>query len=178
MPQSFYRRNLPHVQRDYKPHFLTFCTYERWTLPDWARTIVLNSCTHNNQISFDLHAVVVMPDHVHIILTPLTDQQNTEIFSLAKITQPIKAISAHEINRQLGRHGQIWQEESFDRVLRSSEKLDQKVAYILNNPVRKGLAKIPAEYPWLWLPNHPTSKQTPAPPQPRSKQPPTPSQPT
>jgi len=150
MPKSFYRRNLPHLQRDYKPHFLTFCTYQRWTLPDWARTIVLNSCTHNNQIRFDLHAVVVMPDHVHIIFTPLVDQ-HTEVFSLAKITQPIKAISAHEINARLGRHGQIWQEESFDRVLRSSEKLDEKVAYILNNPVRKGLANTPEEYRWLWL---------------------------
>jgi REP element-mobilizing transposase RayT len=166
MPKSFYRRNLPHLQRDYKPHFLTFCTYQRWTLPDWARTIVLNACTHNNQGRFDLHAVVVMPDHVHIIFTPLIDQSNTEIFSLAKITQPMKAISAHEINARLGRHGQIWQEESFDRVLRSSEKLDEKVAYILNNPVRKGLANTPAEYPWLWLPNQPASKQTPAPPQP------------
>ena len=165
MPKAFYRRNLPHVQRDYKPHFLTFCTYQRWTLPDWARTIVLNACTHNNQDRFDLHAVVVMPDHAHIIFTPLTDQQNTEIFSLAKITQPIKAISAHEINRRFGRHGQIWQEESFDRVLRSSEKLDEKVAYILNNPVRQGLVNIPEEYPWLWLPNQPTSKQPPAPPQ-------------
>jgi putative transposase len=118
-----------------------------------------------------------MPDHVHIILTPLIDQQ-TEIFSLAKITQPIKAISAHEINGRLGRRGQIWQEESFDRVLRSSEKLDEKVAYVLNNPVRKGLANTPAEYPWLWLPNHPRSKQTPAPPQPASKQTPAPPQPT
>jgi putative transposase len=177
MPRAFYRRNLPHLQRDYKPHFLTFCTYRRWTLPDWARTIVLNSCTHNNHIRFDLHALVVMPDHVHIILTPLIDQQ-TEIFSLAKITQPIKAISAHEINGRLGRRGQIWQEESFDRVLRSSEKLDEKVAYVLNNPVRKGLANTPAEYPWLWLPNHPRSKQTPAPPQPASKQTPAPPQPT
>jgi hypothetical protein len=36
-------------------------------------------------------------------------------------------------------------------VLRSSEKLDEKAQYILNNPVRKGIACSPAEYPWLWL---------------------------
>ncbi len=165
MPKAFYRRNLPHLQRDYKPHFLTFCTYHRWTLPDWARTIVLNSCTHNNQISFDLHAVVVMPDHVHIILTPLIDDRKTEIFSLAKITQPMKAISAHEINGRLGRHGRIWQEESFDRVLRSSEKLDEKITYVLNNPVRQGLVNIPEEYPWLWLVT-PLTQQTLGQPQP------------
>jgi hypothetical protein len=32
MPQNFYRRNLPHLQRDDKPHFVTFCTYNRWLL--------------------------------------------------------------------------------------------------------------------------------------------------
>jgi len=51
----------------------------------------------------------------------------------------------------LGRKGQIWQEESFDRVLRSSEKLDEKVDYILTNPVRKGLVSSPEEYDWTWV---------------------------
>ena len=106
-----------------------------------------------------------MPDHVHIILTPLIDDQKTEIFSLAKITQPMKAISAHEINGRLGRHGRIWQEESFDRVLRSSEKLDEKITYVLNNPVRQGLVNIPEEYPWLWLVT-PLTQQTLGQPQP------------
>ena len=43
----------------------------------------------------------------------------------------------------------VWQEESFDRVLRTSESLDAKVAYVLENPVR-GLARVPEEYPWKW----------------------------
>jgi hypothetical protein len=42
-------------------------------------------------------------------------------------------------------------EESFDRVLRVSEKLDEKIAYILGNPMRKGLANSPEEYRWLWV---------------------------
>jgi len=84
-----------------------------------------------------------MPDHVHMILTPLIDPDRTEIFSLARITKAIKGTSAHMINRQLGRPGRVWQEESFDRVLRVSEKLDEKIAYILDNPVRKGLVSSP-----------------------------------
>ena len=63
----------------------------------------------------------------------------------------LKGASAHMINRRLGRKGKVWQEESFDRVLRSSESLDEKIAYILNNPVRKGLVSRPEDYyPWLW----------------------------
>jgi REP element-mobilizing transposase RayT len=151
MPKPFYRRNLPHLQRDYKPHFLTFCTYHRWILPDCTRQITLDCCLHENQRTVDLHAAVVMPDHVHLIFTPLIDQVLLEVISLAQITKSIKGASAHLINRRLRRFGTVWQEESFDRVLRSSEKLDEKAQYILNNPVRKGIVSSPTEYPWLWL---------------------------
>jgi REP element-mobilizing transposase RayT len=92
-----------------------------------------------------------MPDHVHMIFTPLVDLKKSEVFSLARITKAIKGTSAHLINRQLGRPGRVWQEESFDRVLRVSEKLDEKIAYILHNPVRQGLVQSPKEYRWLWV---------------------------
>jgi putative transposase len=68
---------------------------------------------------------------------------------LAGITRAIKGTSAHLINRQLGSLGRVWQEESFDRVLRVSEKLDEKIAYVLDNPVRKGLVHSAEEYRWL-----------------------------
>ncbi len=105
-----------------------------------------------NQWTIDLRAIVVMPDHVHMIFTPLVDIQRSEVFALARITKAIKGTSAHLINRKLGRPGRVWQEESFDRVLRVSEKLDEKIAYILNNPVRKGLVNRPEQYRWLVVP--------------------------
>jgi len=91
-----------------------------------------------------------MPDHVHLILTPLIDEQRQEIFSLVKIAQTIKGASARAINQQLRRSGAVWQEESFDHVLRSSEGLDAKVDYVLQNPVRKGLVKDWRDYRWSW----------------------------
>jgi len=104
-----------------------------------------------HQWTIDLNALVVMPDHVHMVFVPKIDLQKLEVFSLAQITKAIKGTSAHLINRKLGRVGRVWQEESFDRVLRLSEKLDEKIAYILDNPVRKGLAQSPQEYCWLWV---------------------------
>ena len=89
-----------------------------------------------NQWTIDLRAVVVMPDHVNMIFVPLVDIERSEVFSLARITKGIKGTSAHLINRQRGGPRRVWQEESFDRVLRVSEKLDEKIAYILDNPVR------------------------------------------
>jgi hypothetical protein len=86
-----------------------------------------------------------------MIFTPLVDVKSAEIFSLARITKGIKGTSAHLINRQFDRPGKVWLEESFDRVLRVSEKLDEKTAYILDNPVRQGLVQSPEEYRWLWV---------------------------
>jgi REP element-mobilizing transposase RayT len=150
MPKVFYRRQLPHLQRDDKPHFLTFCTERRWILPEEVRATVLDCCRHDHGTKLDLQIAVVMPDHVHMIFTPLMDEAKMEIHSLAAIMDAIKGASAHKINRILGRKGRVWQAESFDRVLRSSESLDQKIEYLLENPVRRGLFLQWEDYPWMW----------------------------
>jgi REP element-mobilizing transposase RayT len=149
---QFYRRNLPHMQRDFTSHFITFCTKLRRDLPDWARDIVLASCVHDHGKKYRLRVAVVMPDHVHLILMPGINEGRHEIVSLVEIMKAIKSASAHMINRKIGNHGAIWQEESFDRVVRSSESLDAKIAYILDNPVRKGLVDSWRHYKWVWQP--------------------------
>jgi REP element-mobilizing transposase RayT len=135
---SFRRRNLPHIQRDYRPHFITFCTKERRVLPDWARRLVLDCCTHGNDTIYNLCVGIVMPDHVHMILTQLEDRDHRMISSLSEIMKGIKGTAAHAINRRLGRRGPVWLEESFDHVVRTDESLDAKISYILANPVRRG----------------------------------------
>jgi putative transposase len=147
---AFYRRRLPHLQRDDKRHFVTFCTFHRWILPNAARSVALQCCIHDNDIKYFLHVAVVMPDHVHLVFTPLADSQELEIYSLAEIMGGIRGASAQLINRELDRRGRVWQTESFDRVLRSSESLDAKVEYILDNPVRAGLASRAEDYAWTW----------------------------
>jgi len=89
-----------------------------------------------------------MPDHVHVIFTPLVDHEAMEVCSLAEIMDSIKGASAHRVNKALGRKGRVWQAESFDHVLRSSEGLDAKIQYVLENPVRRGLVAQWMEYPW------------------------------
>jgi len=90
-----------------------------------------------------------MPDHVHMIFTPLNDQEGN-LFSLAEIMSGIKGASAPSINKALNRRGRVWQDESFDHVLRSDESAQGKGQYIFENPVCKGLVKEVDEYPWLW----------------------------
>ncbi|PYQ62415.1 MAG: hypothetical protein DMF58_01895 [Acidobacteria bacterium] len=65
-----YRRNLPHLAKTGKSYFVTFRTDYRFHLPEYARDLVLKSCLHDHKTLHWLHAAVVMPDHVHLVLTP------------------------------------------------------------------------------------------------------------
>ena len=141
MRQASYRRQLPHLQCDDKQHSVTFCTDHRWVLPELVRSIILECCLHDNGLTFDLRVAVVMPDHVHMIFMPLVDFGRMEVYSLAEIMDAVKGASAHTVNKALGRRGRVWQPESFDHVLRSSESLDAKITYLLENPVRAGLVR-------------------------------------
>jgi putative transposase len=143
-----YRRNPPHYQKDNRLLFITYSTWHRWHLPDIAKGLALESCVRANGRKYTLYAVVVMPDHVHLICMPLADQNGS--ISIPEITRTIKSESAHRINRALARTGRVWQDESFDHTLRGNESLKNKVQYVLENPVRAGLVMASAEYAWLW----------------------------
>jgi REP element-mobilizing transposase RayT len=120
----------------------------RWHLPfagEGARaTLTIN------KPRIHLHAIVVMPDHVHILLRPLRDE-NGWPFPLVDILQCFKGATSHRINKLLGTSGPLWEEESFDHVLRSDESLKEKCEYIRQNPVRARLVRRPEEYRWLWV---------------------------
>ena len=77
--KDFNRRNLPHLQAEGRQIFLTFATYRRWLLPESARGLVLKHCLHDNGTKLQVHGLVVMPDHVHMIFTPLNDSEGSTI---------------------------------------------------------------------------------------------------
>jgi REP element-mobilizing transposase RayT len=144
-----YKRNLPHLQAEARPLFVSFSTRDRWILPEDVRGFVLQHCLYDHGRKICLHVAIIMPDYVHLIFTPLRDSYGN-IFGIAEIMNGIKGASAHTVNKVLNRKGSVWQEESFDHILRTSEKLEEEVEYICNNPVRKGLVKSKKDYPWLW----------------------------
>ena len=143
---NYYRRNLPHIQVVANAHFITFCTRKRKQLPPAARDVVLGCCIHEHEKRANVSAVAVMPDHVHMVVTPRGD------YLLTKILGELKSAATHKINKQLGMSGSLWQEESFDHSIRSEEGFVSKVAYVLQNPVRAGIVRNAGEYRWLWTP--------------------------
>ena len=145
-----YRRRLPHVQRDDKPLFVTFATFGHAPLGSTARYLMLRHCLHGHGKKYLLHAAVIMPEHVHLLLSPLRNAAG-DVFPLQQILQSIKGAAAHSINKASGRQGPVWEEESFDHVLRSYESLEEKLEYIRQNPVRRRLVRRPEDYRWLWV---------------------------
>lgn len=90
---------------------------------------------------YQLHAYVIMPNHVHILLEPR--------LPLAKITGVLKGVAARDANATLGRSGKpFWQDESFDHWVRNSAEFERIRHYIEWNPVRAGLVARPEDWTW------------------------------
>jgi REP element-mobilizing transposase RayT len=145
-----YRRKMPHYQKAGRSVFVTFCKGNRDPFPPQARDAVLRHCLHDHGRRYELHAAVVMPDHVHLLLLPLRDEKGWP-YGLPAILKGLKGASARSVNQLSGSSGSVWQQESFDHVPRTQESFDETLEYIRQNPVRRGLVKIPEDYQWLWV---------------------------
>ena len=129
--------------------YFTFRTHENLILPESVRSAVLAHCLHDNHLKYYVHTAIVMPDHVHIIISPLRDASGMG-YGFAEIMSGIKGASAHTVNKLLKRKGHVWQDESFDHILRSDEEVSKKCKYVAENPIRKNIVANPDDYPWLW----------------------------
>ena len=89
-----------------------------------------------------LSSWVVMPNHVHLVTTPLPGKR------LAGIMQSLKSFTANEANNLLDRKGTFWMPDYFDRYVRSQRHLVAAIAYVENNPVKAGLCRRPEDWPF------------------------------
>jgi putative transposase len=145
-----YRRRMPHYQKPDRAIFVTFSKHIRDAFPEAARDLILVHCRHDHGKRIDLHGAVVMPDHVHLLLTPLPDEHGWP-YPLPAILKLIKGVSARNVNKLLGTSGPVWQEESLEHTVRNDGNFQEKLEYIRQNPVRRGLVTNPEDYPWLWI---------------------------
>ena len=76
---------------------------------------------------------VVMPNHVHAVMQPIDG------YELEECLQRIKQFVSLRVNRALRQGGALWEEESFDRIVRDEEHLWNVVQYIGRNPRNAGL---------------------------------------
>jgi REP element-mobilizing transposase RayT len=102
--------------------------------------IVETALYHFDGERYQLLSWVIMPNHVHLLLTP--DVKH----SLTEIMRSLKSYTAHKANKLLGRTGKFWFEDYFDRYIRDADHYASVVRYIENNPVKAGLCSTPQEW--------------------------------
>ncbi len=119
---------------------------------------------YRDQGRFQLHAFVVMPDHVHVLITPAIDQ------STSRCVQFIKGGYSFAIREQSA--GEIWHPGHHEHRIRDSEDFHNQRQYIANNPARKNYAEYPHVHtlyenrinpiPTTPPASHPTTKPSPS----------------
>ncbi len=136
-------------------HFLTFsCIDRRPLLTDDQTAQWMIEAIDNNRSKglFDLWAYVVMPEHVHLVIRP-NDADISDI--LKRIKQSVaRRVLRNRLDDALPGH--FWQAGGgYDRNLRSSDDVQEKIDYVHANLVKRGLVERSTDWPWssarCWL---------------------------
>jgi putative transposase len=106
-----------------------------------ARLFVEVLLDYRSQKKYLLHEFVVMPDHLHLILTPRG-------ITLERAVQFAKGGFSFQLNKPLKVKRDVWQPSFVDRRIRDSHEYERYKNYIWQNPVKRRLAKSPEEYPY------------------------------
>lgn len=118
----------------------------RWLEAEGIAQIVAKEIHSLNGDRYRLIAYCIMPNHVHLLVESLVSVHANHRGKSAKypVTDTLRLLkgrTAHDCNLELKRSGSFWQHESYDSVVRDDQELERIILYILNNPVKAGLAK-------------------------------------
>jgi putative transposase len=129
-----------HATNNAQTYFVTSDTWERRALlraDSWARLFFKTLLSHRGE-SYLLHEFVLMPDHFHLLISPM--------ITLERAVQLIKGGFSYRAKKEPGSNAEIWQRGFADHRIRDSEDYDKHLHYIHLNPVRKHLCASPAGY--------------------------------
>ena len=124
---------------------MTTDTWERYALfinTVFAGIVVEQIVSCRDRGFYKLHAFALMPEHLHLLLTPGDDT------TVEKAVQMIKGGSAHRIGIERPQQFPIWHRGFHDRWIRDAEQFRNAKSYIEQNPVKANLVEAAREYMW------------------------------
>lgn len=129
------------------------CEGNRWLLREDVARFVHEAILFRDDKEYELICSTVMPNHVHMICTVNGEagegypiEHHSRKTAVTRILHSLKRYTARECNKQLGRTGPFWHNESYDRVVRDEGEMDRTIRYVLNNPVKAGLVTDPLQW--------------------------------
>jgi REP element-mobilizing transposase RayT len=143
--KAIYRsqNQLPHWQLNGLTYFITFVLHERrqrYLQRNEIARVTEEALLFGAGREYALDAYVIMPDHVHVLLYLMEGKQ------VQSALGGIKRYIGRRANQILGRHGQFWQHEHFDHLVRNSTYWIKFFDYIHTNPVKARLVSSSEEY--------------------------------
>jgi putative transposase len=126
-------------------YFITICAHmyqNRFQRDEVAELMVATLFKYRDVGEFELHEYVVMPDHIHVLVS-LPDGQ-----PLSRIVQLIKGGFSHTLREHGIAMRTVWQSGHHDRRVRDENEFAEMVEYVRQNPVRRGLVQEAEEYPY------------------------------
>jgi putative transposase len=122
-------------------YFITASTFQKRNILQsdrMARLFVDVLLHYRQQEKYLLHEFVVMPDHFHLLITPVQ--------ALERSMQFIKGGFSFRARKELHFEHEIWQPSYYDRRVRDLEEYFSFREYIRHNPVKRGLGQAPEQY--------------------------------
>jgi putative transposase len=129
-----------HATNNSQVYFVTSETWQRRALfraERWARLFFQTALSYRGD-AYLLHEFVLMPDHFHLLISPLKALENA--------VQLVKGGFSFRAKRELGSNAEVWQRGFSDHRIRDAEDYNRHVHYIHLNPVKKHLCDAPDEY--------------------------------
>jgi putative transposase len=124
-------------------YFVTFITWDRrrlFVIESYVRIFLRTLYRHRREGRYELHAFVLMPEHVHLLLTPAID------ITIERAVQLIKGAYSHELGGIVGRKREVWQRGFTDHRIRDEMDFVHRRNYIHQYPVERRIVNNPAEY--------------------------------
>ncbi|MCF7919240.1 MAG: transposase [Candidatus Cloacimonetes bacterium] len=107
----------------------------KWLAIEKVRETVKEALHYNENKRYLLYAYCLMPNHIHILLQPISGN------SLSKIMHSLKSYTAHQLKQIISYDKYFWQSENYDHLIRNNDDLINSTNYIINNPVKAGLVE-------------------------------------
>ena len=138
------------IQKKYFGHYdkwLDRCQHGHdWLKQENIAQIVADEIHRADSHHYELYAYCIMPNHIHLLIRSLIEKfppsiMPSAISPVAEIMRLLKGRTARYCNLALNRSGKFWHHESYDHYVRDEKEMERIILYILNNPVKAGLAQ-------------------------------------
>ena len=171
-PNQAYNPVVPRLQRYYglnDLHYITTSTYRRARVYDserfrnhWVTTL----SELRRELGFKIVGYVLMPEHFHALLWPTPDanpsqimqklEDRTALFVLKNLRENLnfpwcrKMLARVTLAPTVHHHAhfRVWQRKSYDMNIWTAKKVGEKLNYMHNNPVKRGLVREPGDWAW------------------------------